>query len=336
MKKYRKFLLYFLLSISFFLSGCNSNQYAQDFEQVDGRKLIIRFSHVVSEDTPKGQAALLFARLIEERSKGRIEVQVFPNGSLYRDGEEWEALINGDVQMIAPAMSKLTDKIPEVQVFDLPFYFSNLEQIHQLADGKIGKKIFTRAKEVGVIPLAIWDSGFKQFTNRDFPIDEPKDFQGLTFRIMPSPVLKTQFELLGAKVEVKKFNDVYQALLNKEIDGQENTISNIYSNNFYQAQHYLTISNHGYLGYLVLFNNEFWKLLSADEQRLIINTMHDVTKWEREKAKLIEQEQLKSLLSCNCIKIKFLTTEQYQKFQEYFLPLHEKIIKQFDFSLTTK
>ncbi|MFV9511462.1 DctP family TRAP transporter solute-binding subunit [Tepidibacillus sp. LV47] len=324
-RKYQK--VFWLLSILiwvFLTVGCQ--KYAKDYEQFSqNEKIIIRFSHVVGEDTPKGQAARKFAQLMKERSKGKVEVQVFANGSLYRDGEEWEALQRNDVQIIAPAMSKLIQKIPELQVFDLPFYYENLEQIHQLADGKVGKMVFESAKKNKVLPLAIWDNGFKQFTNRDHSLHTPKDFANLKFRIMPSPILEDQFSLLDAKAEARNFNDVYQALKNKEVDGQENTISNIYTKRFFDVQDYLILSNHGYLGYLVMMNKDFYNTLSPEIQKMIQTTMNEVTIWERKKAQEIEQNQLKQIRECQCIKIENLTREEKDEFKKLYQPLYQKV-----------
>ncbi|WP_339061033.1 DctP family TRAP transporter solute-binding subunit [Tepidibacillus marianensis] len=289
--------------------GCQN--YAKDDEQFSqDEKIIIRFSHVVGEDTPKGQAARKFAELMKLRSHGKVEVQVFSNGSLYRDGEEWKALKKNDVQIIAPSMSKLIPRIPELQVLDLPFYFKDLEQIHQLADGEVGKMVFHSAERNQVVPLAIWDNGFKQFTNRDHSLHNSKDFAGLRFRIMPSPILEEQFSRVGAVGEVKNFNDVYQALKNKEVDGQENTISNIYTKRFFNVQDYLILSNHGYLGYLVMMNQEFFQSLNPEIQTMIQDAMNEVTIWEREKSLEIEKKQLNLIKDCECIQVESLTEEE--------------------------
>jgi len=323
MKHTWSFIL-FLSFITISFTGCQS--YARDYEQFSSEeKMVIRFSHVVGEDTPKGLAARKFAQLVKEKSNGRIEVQVFANGSLYRDGEEWDALQQGDIQMIAPATAKMTSKIPELQIFDLPFFFSNMDQIHHLTDGEIGKSIFQAAKKYHVEPLAIWDNGFKQLTNRYYSLHTPKDFEGLTFRIMPSPILAEQFTMLGAKAEAKNFNDVYHALVNREIDGQENTISNIYTKKFHEAQNYLILSNHGYLGYLVMMNQDFWNKLSPEYQEIITEAMAEVTEWQRVVAEDLQEQQLTLIERCDCIKIEPLTEEEWKRFHRFYQPLHKKL-----------
>ena len=316
--------LLFTILILIILVGCQS--YAKDYEQIDqNEKIIIRFSHVVGEDTPKGQAARYFASLMKEKTKGKIEVQVFANGSLYRDGEEWDALQNGDIQMIAPAMAKLTDRIPELKIFDLPFFFDNIDQIHDLADGTVGTLIYQSAKKQNMIPLSIWDNGFKQFTNRDFPLRKATDFKDLTFRIMPSSVLDNQFAFLGASAEAINFNDVYQSLEKKQIDGQENTISNIYTKKFYKVQNYLTLSNHGYLGYLVVMNKEFWDQLTPELQKIIEETIAEVTVWQREKSKELETYQLNLIKACDCIQIDTLEQKEIERFKEIYSSIYKNL-----------
>ena len=318
------FILFFVLLMVVITTGCQ--KYAKDDEQFsEEEKIIIRFSHVVGEDTPKGQAARKFAELMKERSKGKVEVQVFSNGSLYRDGEEWDALKKNEVQMIAPSMSKLIPKIPELQVFDLPFYFKDLDQIHKVADGEVGEMVFQSAKRNQVTPLAIWDNGFKQLTNRGHSLHSPKDFVNLHFRIMPSPILEEQFAMLGAVGEARNFNDVYESLKNKEVNGQENTISNIYTKRFFDVQDYFIVSNHGYLGYLVIMNEDFYQKLDPTIQVMIEKTMEEVTVWQRKKALEIENKQLELIKKCQCIQVESLTDEEKAVFKKLYQPLYQKV-----------
>ncbi len=328
----KKWSIFILVILIVSLSGCQ--RYVKDYEQFSNEeKIIIRFSHVVGEDTPKGMAARKFAQLVKERTNGKVEVQVFANGTLYKDGEEWDALQKGNIQMIAPATSKMTSKIPELQIFDLPFLFSNLEQVHRITDGNIGKSIFQALQKYKVEPLAIWDNGFKQFTNRYYSLHKPEDFRGLTFRVMPSAVLKEQFVMLGAKAEVRNFNDVYQSLVNDEIDAQENTISNIYTKKFYEVQDYLMISNHGYLGYLILMDQQFWNKLSPEYKVIIKESMVEVTEWERMMAQELQQQQLQHIRDCDCITIEEWTDEERKRFHKFYEPLYlkleEKVNKKF-------
>lgn len=313
-----------LLVVCLLTVACTSR--AIDYEQVGkDEKLVIRFSHVVGEDTPKGQAARLFAKLINERTKGKVEVQVFANGSLYKDAEELEALNNGYIQMIAPALSKMSPQVPELGAFDLPFLYNNMAGYHQALDGSIGQQISTQFVTKGFEPLAFWDNGFKQFTNNFRPIIFPKDLENQKIRIMPSSVLDMQFALLKAKPMEMGFNDVYVALEKGHVDGEENTLSNIYTKRFYRIQKYMTISNHGYIGYVVLMNKKFWESLSPDLQRIMMDTMKEVTEWERKKALEINEKQFKLIEACKCIEIQTLSSEQKKQWKSLFQPLYQSI-----------
>lgn len=304
------------------IAGCSAR--ATDYEQVGpDEKIVIRFSHVVGEDTPKGQAARLFAKLIKERTKGKVEVQVFSNGSLYKDSEELHALNKGHVQMIAPALSKVSGLIPELGVFDLPYLYPDLSGYHKLFDGIIGERLAQSVEKQNMIVLGFWDSGMKQLTNNVRPIRKPQDLAGTTMRIMPSTVLDQQFNLLEVHPVELNFNDVYLALSQGRIDGQENTISNIYSKRFYRVQKYMTLSNHGYLGYLVVMDKTFWNRLSPELQTIIRTAMHEVTQWQRQQAVLIERDKLREIQSCNCIEINELSKEEQREWKQFYQPLYQ-------------
>ncbi|MBO0589280.1 DctP family TRAP transporter solute-binding subunit [Sporosarcina sp. E16_8] len=312
------------------LFGCQSTTLPVDYEQLSKEeRIVIRFSHVVGEDTPKGLAARKFAQLVKERSKGYVEVQVFPNGFLYKDGEEMEALLKGDIQMIAPATSKVTSLVPEWSVIDLPFAFNTYEEVHDYMAGPIGKDLISKLDSEELLMLAMWDNGFKQISNRDHPINSPDDLQNLKIRIMPSEIISKQFSILGAIPKMIDFNIVFQQLEKRDIDGQENTLSNITSKNLHSLQDYLTVSNHGYLGYLLLMNKQFWGELPAEVQELIVETLVEVNEWEWETARKLDAEKLEELESCQCIEIYQLTPEEQQIWGDAFKPVYDYYIERF-------
>lgn len=271
-----------LLVLVLSLSGCGPR--ARDFEQVSPQeKIVLKFSHVVSDDSPKGRAARRWAESVARRSGGRVEIQVFPNSTLYKDGEELEALKKGYVQIIAPATSKLTKAATAWQLLDLPFFFQDITEVHRVVDGKVGQDLALTLLPRGMRVLAFWDNGFKQMTaNRS--LQSVRDFQGLRFRIMDSPVLVEQFRSLGAEPVTMDFSDVYSALERHQVEGGENTPSNLYSKKLYQLQKHLTVSNHGYLGYALLVNARQWQALPADVRELLTTTLAEVTAWERQEA----------------------------------------------------
>ncbi|MGB9805037.1 TRAP transporter substrate-binding protein [Desulfofundulus sp.] len=307
-----------------FVTGCD--QRGPDGEQVDPtEKIVIKFSHVVAEDTPKGQAARRFARLVQQRTGGRVEVQVFPNSTLYKDGEEMDALRQGAVQMIAPTTSKLSCLAPQWQLLDLPYLFESKEQVHQAMDGEIGQKLFATLEHYNIHPLAFWDNGFKHMTSSERPLVHPRDFAGLTFRVMiNSRVLEEQFRCLGARATALPFSDVYSALAARQVDGQENTMSNIYSQGFYEVQRYLTVSNHGFMGYVVLTNATFWRSLPPDIRKVIEETMAEVTLWEREQAAGLNDKNFKQIESSGKVKIHIQTPQERVEWLAAFTPLYRQ------------
>ena len=324
--KFRMCLFSFFI-IFFLVSGCSKR--VVDMEQVSPEeKIVIKFSHVVAESTPKGMAAQRFASLVRERTGGRVEVQVFANSTLYKDGEEIQALQSGAVQMIAPATSKLSSIYPQWQVLDLPYAFLNVEAVHRAMEGELGQKLFGSLKQNNMVGLAFWDSGFKQMTNSKRPLVKPADFEGLSFRVMiNSNVLKRQFERLHAKPVELTFDDLYRYLESGLIDGQENTITNIYSRNLFKVQKYLTISDHGYMGYAVIANARFWDGLPPDIKRVIEETLEEVTAWERQQSLRLAEEDLQKLRLLYKENLVELSEDEKKEWQRVLMPLYNEFRK---------
>ncbi|WP_033843186.1 TRAP transporter substrate-binding protein [Geobacillus subterraneus] len=293
------------------------------------KQIIVYFSHVVAENTPKGLAAQKFAELVEQKTNGRVKVEVFANGSLYSDGEELDALLRGDVQMIAPSFSKVTELIPEWQVLDLPFLFRDDDHVRRVLTGEVGEELLRLLETKGIKGLAFWSNGFKQMMSMARPLIKPDDFRGLRFRIMPSEVIEKQFRLLGGEPVAVSFDHVYRALEQHKFDGQENTISNLYSKGFYKFQPYLTISNHGYLGYVVMVNESFWDHLPVDIQRNIMEAMREATEWNWQKAKEQNEKELAQLRRRQDVHVYWLTAQEKEEWEKKFSPLYEAYTRQF-------
>lgn len=314
------------------LIGCQQQTYPTDNEQLSHEEqIVIRFSHVVGENTPKGMAAIKFAELIKERSNGHVEIQVFPNGVLYKDGEEMNALLRGDIQMIAPAISKITTFVPEWSVMDLPYAFKNAKEVHTYVESEVGQSLMKRLNKHNLISMGVWDSGFKQLSNSIRPIQNLTDLQGLRMRIMPSDILAEQFSIAGAYPRRIDFNTVFHQLQKGNVDGQENTLTNITSKNLHSLQDYLTISNHGYLGYLLLMNNEFWNSLPKNVQELLIDTLEEVQKWEWQQAENLSAERLQEMEACQCIQIHYLTEEEIEDWEKAFKPVYDYYTENYGF-----
>jgi C4-dicarboxylate-binding protein DctP len=239
--------------------------------------IIIKFSHVVASDTPKGKAAARFKELAERNTHGRVRVELYPNSSLYKDKEELEALQLGAVQMLAPSLAKFGPLgVKEFELFDLPYIFPTKDILYRVTQGPIGRSLLQKLEPKGIIGLAFWDNGFKAMSANK-PLHVPADMRGLKMRIQPSKVLDTQMRAVGAVPVAMLFSEVYSALQAGLVDGTENPPSNMYTQNMHQVQKYMTLSNHGYLGYAVIVNKKFWDGLPADIRQELELTMREVT-----------------------------------------------------------
>ncbi|PLX87514.1 MAG: C4-dicarboxylate ABC transporter [Desulfuromonas sp.] len=227
------------------------------------RPIVIKFSHVVAENTPKGQMANKFKELVDERLAGKVEVEVFPNSQLFGDNKVLEAMLLGDVQLAAPSLSKFNKYTKSLQIFDLPFLFKDMAAVEKFQQGEVGQKMLMSMKKKGLIGLGYLHNGMKQLSASS-ALRIPADAKHKKFRIMSSDVLAAQFEAIDAMPLKKPFSEVFTLLQTKAIDGQENTWSNIYSKKFYEVQPYITESNHGVLDYLVITSAEFWMDLPED------------------------------------------------------------------------
>ncbi|MCT8138730.1 TRAP transporter substrate-binding protein [Anaerobacillus sp. CMMVII] len=287
-------------------------------------KYTLKFSHVVAKNTPKGHAAAYFAELVKEKTDGWVEIQLFPNGVLYDAQEEFEALKKGDVHIIAPAFSEVTIHDRKWTALDLPYLFDNEIMVEQAFEGRIGELLLESFAKKGFMGIAFWDNGFKQLTNNVKPIIYPEDITGLSFRVMPSEALFKTYRILGARAVTYPFNDVYNVLRDGIVDGQENTLSNIYSKGFYQQQRYMTISNHNYLGYVVLVEPEFWSTLPERHQSSIQEAMDEVTMWLRKHAMELNNDMLQRISSTGITEIHEQSEEEKDQWRKVLKPLYDE------------
>ncbi|WP_245835788.1 DctP family TRAP transporter solute-binding subunit [Virgibacillus ndiopensis] len=301
-----------------------TKDYDDEQEGLD-EQIIIRFSHVVAKNTPKGRTAQRFAELVEDKTNGKVKVHIFPNATLYNDTNEWEAIQNGNVEMIAPATAKLTDRFPTWQVLDLPFAFPTQQAVVAAYEGEIGQTLMEELNGTNVKGMTFWYNNFKQITNQTRPILQPSDFNRLHFRVMPSPVIEEQYDQLNASTSTLPFNKTYRNLEVNFVDGQENTVSNIYTKKFYQHQKYMTISNHAYLGYGVLINREFWDSLSNEVQLSIKDAMQEATEWGRRHSIEMNDKDIRELKLLKTIDIHILSTEERDQWKKALKPVYEKI-----------
>ena len=240
--------------------------------------IVIKFSHVVAPDTPKGKGAQRFKELAEERTKGKVKVELYPNSQLYKDKEEMEALQLGSVQMLAPSLSKFAPLgVKEFEVFDLPFIFDDYTALHKITQGPVGAALLKKLESRGITGLSYWDNGFKVMSANK-PLKFVEDYKGVKMRIQSSKVLDAQMRALGAVPQVMAFSETYQALQTGVVDGTENPPSNLFTQKMHEVQKYVTVTNHGYLGYAVVVNKKFWDGLPADIRAALTKAMQESTK----------------------------------------------------------
>ncbi|MBF0394130.1 MAG: TRAP transporter substrate-binding protein [Alphaproteobacteria bacterium] len=285
----------------------------------------IKFSHVVAPDTPKGKAAERFKQLAEERAKGAVKVEIYPNSQLYKDKEELEALQLGAVQMLAPSLAKFGPLgAKEFEVFDLPYIFPSKDALRKVTDGPIGKSFFDKLETKGIKGLAYWDNGFK-IMSANKPLKTPADFQGLKMRIQSSKVLDAQMRQLGALPQVMAFSEVYQALQTGVVDGTENPPSNMYTQKMHEVQKHATVSNHGYLGYAVIVNKAFWDGLPADLRTTLDGAMKEATQYANEIAQKENDDSLAAIKASGKTEVYEMTDAERQAWRKVLLPVHEEM-----------
>jgi C4-dicarboxylate-binding protein DctP len=287
--------------------------------------IVIKFSHVVAEDTPKGKGALKFKELAEARSRARVKIEVYPNSQLYKDGEEMEALQLGSVQMLAPSLAKFGPLgVREFEVFDLPFIFDNYQELHKVTEGPVGRKLFDKLGSKGIVGLAYWDNGFKVMSANK-PLRMPADFKGVKMRIQSSKVLEAEMRALGAIPQVMAFSEVYQALQTGVVDGTENPPSNFYTQKMYEVQKYLTLSDHGYLGYAVIVNKKFWDSLPADLRTALTDALKDATSYANDIAKQENDKALAGVKASGKTQIITLKPEEQAAWKKAEVPVHREM-----------
>ncbi|WP_115719830.1 TRAP transporter substrate-binding protein [Gallaecimonas mangrovi] len=282
--------------------------------------IVIKFSHVVADSTPKGQGALLFKKLVEERLKGKVEVQVYPNSSLYGDGKEMEALLLGDVQMIAPSLAKFGQYTKKLQVFDLPFLFKDIHAVDRFQHSPTGKELLKSMENNNITGLAYWHNGMKQLSANK-PLRVPRDARGLKFRVQSSDVLDAQFKAVRANPRKMAFSEVYQGLQTGVVNGAENPWSNIYSQKFNEVQKYITESNHGVLDYMVITNTKFWNGLPADIRSQLSEILEEVTDKVNAEAWALNQKAKKAVIDSGTSQVIDLTPEERAQWVKAMKPV---------------
>lgn len=287
--------------------------------------IVIKFSHVVAQDTPKGLAAEHFKKKAEELTKGKVKVEIYANSTLYKDKEEMEALQLGAVQMLAPSLAKFGPLgVKEFEVFDLPYIFDNYDELHKVTQGPVGQQLLSKLEPKGIKGLSYWDNGFKSFS-ANTPIKTPADLKGKKLRIQSSKVLEEEIRALGALPQVMAFSEVYQALQTGVVDGTENPVSNLYTQKMHEVQKHLALTEHGYLGYAVIVNKKFWDGLPADVRGQLETAMKESTIYANNIAKEQNDKDLESVRKSGKTQVHLPTAEERMAFKKALAPVHQKM-----------
>jgi C4-dicarboxylate-binding protein DctP len=287
--------------------------------------IVIKFSHVVAPDTPKGMAATKFKELAEQRTNGRVKVDVYPNSALYKDGEEMEALQLGAVQMLAPSMSKFGPLgLPQFEVFDLPYIFPNYDVLHRITLGPVGKDLFKLLEPKGFVGLGFWDNGFKMMSANK-PLHVPADYKGLKMRIKSSKVLDAQTRALGALPQVLAFSEVYQAMQTGVVDGSENSLPNFITQKYNEVQKNLSLTSHGYDGYAVIVNKKFWEGLPPDIRKTLEGAMLEATKFENDASEKASEDALAKIKASGRVAVYTPTSFESAALKQALVPVQKEM-----------
>jgi C4-dicarboxylate-binding protein DctP len=290
---------------------------------VQAQDIVIKFSHVVAETTPKGKSALLFKQLVEERLGDKVKVEVYPNSSLFGDAKDMEALLLNDVQIVAPSLAKFEQYTKSLQLFDLPFLFNDIAAVDRFQNSDAGKALLKSMEDKNIVGLAYWHNGMKQMSANK-ALREPKDARGLKFRVQASDVLEAQFKAVRAQARKMAFAEVYQGLQTGVVNGQENTWSNIFSQKFFEVQPYITESNHGVIDYMLITNAEFWNGLPDDIRAELDKIVTEVTAENNKIAGDLNAEAKQKIIDAGTSEIIELTPEQRAAWVEAMKPVWDE------------
>ena len=303
-----------LFALLWLLSVLSLNVWAQT-------PIVIKFSHVVAKDTPKGKAAEKFKELAEAATKGRVKIEIFANSTLYKDKEELEALQLGAVQMLAPSMAKFGPLgIKEFELFDLPYLFTDQASLERVTNGPVGQEMLKKLEPKGLLGLSFWDNGFKIMSSNR-PMHAPADLKGLKLRIQASKVLDEEMRVLGANPQVMAFSEVYQALQTGVVDGLENVPSNLYTQKMHEVQKHMTVTNHGYIGYAVVVNKKFWEKLPAEIRSQLDTAMKEATQYANKIAQQENEQALDAIRKSGKTTVYVPTEAEKNEWRKVFQPV---------------
>ncbi len=287
--------------------------------------IVIKFSHVVAPDTPKGKGAQRFKELAEQKTGGKVKIELYPNSQLYKDKEEMEALQLGSVQMLAPSLAKFGPLgVKEFEVFDLPYLFKDTDSFRAVTDGQLGADLFKKLEPKGIKGLAYWDNGF-HIMSANKPLHNVADFKGMKMRIQSSKVLDAQMRALGAIPQVMAFSELYQALQTGVVDGTEGVPSNFYTQKIFEVQKHMTMSNHGHLAYAVIVNRKFWEGLPADIRAQLEAAIKESATYANAIASTENGRALEGIKASGRVTIYTPTPAETNEWKKALMPVHKEM-----------
>lgn len=289
---------------------------------------VIRFSHVVAQDTPKGLAAERFKALVEQRSQGQMRVEVYPNGMLYGDHDEIQALALGAVDILAPSLSKFSRLgLTDFDVFDLPFLFEHASDVSKVTQGPVGQELLQKLQRQQWVGLGFMGNGFKHMSANK-PLLEPSDYVGLKMRVQTSRVIAQQMRSLGATPVALSFSETHKALAKGIVQGTENPLSNFWTQRMHEVQSHITLTAHGYLGYAVITHQRFWNSLPKNMQDLIAQAMKEALEFGNLIAEEQNEKALKAIQASGKTQIHPLSAEQRQRLKAAVKPVYDQWTRQ--------
>ena len=285
--------------------------------------IVVRFSHVVEQNTPKGLAALEFKRLAEQQTQGRVRIEVYPNSTLYKDKEELEALQLGAVQMLAPSLAKFGQLgLQDFEVFDLPFLFPNRQAVQNVTQSPIGRSLLKQLETRGIIGLTYWDNGFKVLA-ANTPLNMPQGLKGKRIRTQPSRVIEQQMEQLGATPITLPFSETHAALSSGLVDGTENAPSNLYTQQIHHITNHVGITNHGYLGYVVVVTQKFWRSLPKDIRATLEECLKQATVKNQNIADTLNQQAIINMSKAGKARVYALSPTEREAWRKALEPIYQ-------------
>ena len=313
----------FLLNTALLLTlACSANS---ALAACDAGEIVIKFSHVTNTDKhPKGIAATLLEQRVNDEMNGKACLEVFPNSTLYNDNQVLEALLQGDVQLAAPSLSKFEQFTKKFRIFDLPFMFKNINAVDEFQNSETGQAMKQSMTKRGLLGLAFWHNGMKQMS-ANVPLNVPSDANGLKFRVQNSDVLKAQMAAMGASPQPMAFSEVYGALQTGVVDGQENTWSNIYGKKFFEVQDGTTETDHGIIDYLVVTSTDFWDGLPADVRDQLATILDEVTTARNAESTAVNASNKQAILDAGGV-VRTLTADQRAGWVKAMMPVWDQFV----------